>query len=562
MADSEGSAADTAPEFVHLHTHSHYSLLSCPVRIKALVAAAARDGQRALALTDSGNLFGAIEFYRECQAAKIKPILGMTAFYAGTSSLEKTDAANQTFQLTLLAENEVGWENLKRLSTHGYVHGFYYRPRIDRAVLAAHAEGLIVLSGGVAGPIERRILANDMDGARQLAREFAELLGEGRFFLEVLHTGYEPQERASAGLLQIHADTGIPLVASNDVHYLAVDDWIAQDIMLCIRESKVISDPNRFRMGSRELFLKSRAQMAEQFAAHPEALANTVAIAERCNVEIEFHVYHLPVFDTGSEQTPEEAIRSRVEEGAMFRYGGINQVIQDRIDYELGVILKLGFASYFLITADFIEYARSQGIPVGPGRGSAAGSIVAYCLRITDLDPLQYNLIFERFLNADRISMPDIDVDFCGERRDEVIEYCRAKYRSENVSQIITFGTMASRGVLRDVGRVLEVPLGEVDAIAKKVPQGPGASLKAALEADKELQQIRAQSPTNQRLFDLGQKLEGLARHSSIHAAGVVISDRPVAHYVPLAKSGEDIVTQWQMTELEEIGLLKVDFLG
>ena len=521
------------------------------------------DGQKALALTDSGNLFGAIDFYKACKAADIRPILGMTAFCAEKSADTASGADNPTYQLTLLASNERGWQNLRDLSTFGYLHGFHYRPRIDRERLARHAEGLIVLSGGLSGEIERAILANDLTRARQRALEFQEMFGEGNFFLELMSTGYEPQDKATQGLVRLHQETGVPVVATNDVHYAKAEDWIVQDVQMAIRDGRVIGDPNRFRMGSRELHFKSCGEMAERFASLPEALSNTMAIAERCSVEIDFNTYHLPIFETGSDETPEDLFVRQCHEGARDRYGEISDEIQKRLDYEIGVVLKLGFASYFLITADFIDYARDEGIPVGPGRGSAAGSMVAYSLRITDLDPLRYNLIFERFLNVDRISMPDIDVDFCGERRDEVIDYVRAKYGAESVSQIITFGTMASRGVLRDVGRVLEVPLAEVDAIAKKVPQGPGASLRKALEEDKDLQEIRNSSTGVKKLFDLGLELEGLVRHSSIHAAGVVVSDKPLQEYVPLAKVGDgSTMTQWPMTELEEVGLLKVDFLG
>ncbi len=520
------------------------------------------DGQHALALTDSGNLFGAIEFYKACKQAKIKPILGMTAYCAEHGRDKPSGANNRTYQLTLLAANQEGWSNLRLLSSQSYLTGFHYRPRIDLDLCKEHHQGLIALSGGLSGELDQRILANDMQGAMQHALELQEIFGKGNFFLEILATGYEPQTKASAGLIQIHEETGIPLVATNDVHYQKPEDWVAQDILLCIREGRVLNDDNRFKMGSRELFFKSHAQMAESFAAQPEALSNTLAIAERCNVELDFKTYHLPVFHSENEEDPEKLFMRVCHEGAKDRYGKITTTIEKRLEYEIGIILKLGFASYFLITADFIQHARNKNIAVGPGRGSAAGSIVAYCMGITDLDPLRYNLIFERFLNADRISMPDIDVDFCGKRRDEVIDYVRQKYGHENVSQIITFGTMASRGVLRDVGRVLEVPLPDVDKIAKKVPQGPGASLRKALEEDKELKEIRDASITNKKLFDLGLKLEGLARHSSIHAAGVVISDKPLREYVPLAKNGDDIMTQWQMTELEEVGLLKVDFLG
>jgi DNA polymerase-3 subunit alpha len=556
------TTAATAPDFVHLRVHSQYSLLSAPVRIPELVAAAVADGQRALALTDSGNLFGAVQFFSACQQAGIRPILGMTAFFAGRTATEPSGADNPTYQLTLLAATETGWRNLKQLSTRAYQEGFHYRPRIDQAMLTEHREGLIVLSGGLSGEIDQRILTNDVDGATARAVALQELLGEDNFFLEVMETGYEPQRRVRQDLLEISAATGIPVVATNDVHYRYQEDWIVQDILMCIRDGRTISDQDRFKMGSRELHFKTRAEMAQSLSDAPQGLANTVAIAERCNVVLDFETYHLPVFDCGSDKKPEELFVDACHEGARTRYGTIDDTIQTRLDYEIGVILKLGFASYFLITADFINYARNAGIPVGPGRGSAAGSIVAYSLGITDLDPLKYNLIFERFLNAERISMPDIDVDFCGDRRDEVIDYVRSKYGKESVSQIITFGTMASRGVLRDVGRVLEVPLDEVDAIAKKVQQGPGASLAAALEQDKDLQKIRDASPSNRRLFDLGLKLEGLMRHSSIHAAGVVVSDRPLSDYVPMARSGDDMMTQWQMTELEQVGLLKVDFLG
>ncbi len=556
------SPAANPPDFVHLRVHSQYSLLTAPVRIPELVAAAAADGQQALALTDNGNLFGAVQFFRACRREGIRPILGMTAFMAGRTASEPSGADNPTYQLTLLAADERGWQNLKRLSTWAYQKGFHYRPRIDQAILKRHRDGLIALSGGLAGEIDQRILTNDLEGASARAAELEELLGKGNFFLEVMETGYEPQRRVRHGLLEISVATNIPAVATNDVHYRYQEDWIVQDILTCIRDGRTISDQDRFKMGSRELHFKTRAEMAQGMAEAPQALANTVAIAERCNVVLDFETYHLPLFDCGPGKTPQEAFVAACHNGTLNRYGTIDESIKARLDHEIAVVLKLGFASYFLITADFINYARKAGIPVGPGRGSAAGSIVAYSLGITDLDPLRYNLIFERFLNDERISMPDIDVDFCGDRRDEVIDYVRQKYGEHNVSQIITFGTMASRGVLRDVGRVLEIPLNEVDAIAKNVPQGPGASLAAALEQDKDLQEIRDASATNRRLFDLGLKLEGLMRHSSIHAAGVVVSDRPLAEYVPLARSGDDTMTQWQMTELEQVGLLKVDFLG
>ncbi|MGE0142907.1 MAG: DNA polymerase III subunit alpha [Planctomycetota bacterium] len=552
----------TVADFVHLRTHSHYSLLNAPVRVKALVKAAAADGQGALGLTDDGNLYGAVEFYRACKAENVKPILGMTTFVAGRTRKEPTNTTNPNYQLVLLARDATGWDNLKKLSSIGFLEGFYYRPRVDRDALAAHAEGLIALTGDLTGEIPRLLNAGDTAQACRTVGELRDLFGQENVYLEIQETGVEAQRRINDDLLRIHERMQVPIVATNDVHYVSPQDWIAQDIMSCIRSGKTLNDPERYRAASRELWFKSREVMRNTFAHLPQALSNTLAIAERCSVDIPFNVYHLPVFHTGTEETPDQLFERLCFAGAQQRYGAIDDRIRARLEYEIDVIRKLGFASYFLITADFIAHARSKGIPVGPGRGSAAGSIVAYSLGITNLDPLAYNLLFERFLNASRVSMPDIDVDFCGNRRDEVIRYVRDKYGEDCVSQIVTFGTMASRGVLRDVGRVLGFDLGEIDKIAKKVPQGPGASLQKGLEADPELEQIRKSSEANQRLFDLGLKLEGLARHSSVHAAGVVVADRPLRDYVPLCKNGDDITTQWQMTELEQVGLLKVDFLG
>ena len=551
-----------APPFVHLHVRSHYSLLAAPAEVSSLVAAAAEDGQPALALTDNGNLFGAVEFFKACKDKKIKPIVGQTTYVAGKTRKDTAGADNPTFDLTLLATDNRGLDNLKKLSGRAWLEGFSYRPRVDLEVLQEHREGLIALSGTVSSQIATAVLQGDPAAARRTAEQFRELFGRDNFFLEVAETNSEPQRKVTRALRALGQELSIPCVATNDVHYLKADDWLAQDIMLCIRSGKSVADQQRFRMGSHELFLKSRAQMAAAFADWPEALANTVAIAERCAVNIEFGVYHLPVFQPDDGSTPDGYFERICKEGAIRRYGGIDEAVQKRLDYEIGVIRKLGFVSYFLIVQDFIQKAKSMGIPVGPGRGSAAGSIVAYVLGITDVCPLKYALLFERFLNPGRVSMPDIDIDFCGNRREEVIEYVRKKYGNDCVCQIITFGTMASRGVLRDVGRVLDFPIADVDKLCKKVPQGPGASLQAALDSDAELKQIRDSSPQHKRLFDLSLKLEGLARHSSIHAAGVVIADRPLRDYVPLAKNGEDVITQWQMTELEEVGLLKMDFLG
>ncbi len=551
-----------APEFVHLRTRSHYSLLSAPVKVGDLVAAAAADGQKALALCDSGNMFGAIEFFKACKSKGIKAVIGQTTFVAGRTRKQTAGADNPTHELVLLAADADGFANLRTLSSLAYLDGFSYRPRVDLELLAQHHQGLIAIAGSGNSQIGQALQQNDGMAAMAAANKLLEIFGQDRLFLEVAETGIEVQRRINDGNRQIAQRTGLACVATNDVHYLLPDDWLAQDIMLCIRNSKTVTDPNRFRMPSRELFLKSRAQMAQAFAAWPEVLQQSVAIAERCNVALEFGVYHLPVFAPDTGETQEEHFARRCREGALMRYGTISPEIQQRLDYEIQVIRKLGFVSYFLIVQDFILKAKEMGIPVGPGRGSAAGSIVAYVLQITDVDPLRYALLFERFLNPARVSMPDIDIDFCGDRRDEVIQYVRQKYGDDCVCQIITFGTMASRGVLRDVGRVLDFDLGEVDKLCKKVPQGPGASLAAALESDPELKQIRDSSSQHKRLFELSLKLEGLARHSSVHAAGVVIADRPLREYAPLCKNGDDVITQWQMTELEEVGLLKMDFLG
>ena len=551
-----------APPFVHLHVRSHYSLLAAPAEVSGLVAAAAEDGQPALALTDNGNLFGAVEFFKACKDKKLKPVIGQTTYVAGRTAKDTAGADNPTYDLTLLAENDRGFDNLKKLSGRAWLEGFSYRPRVDLEILQQHREGLIALSGTVSSQIATAILQGDPAAAKRTALQLQELFGPDRFFLEVAETGSEPQRKVTRALRTLGQELGIPCVATNDVHYLKADDWLAQDIMLCIRSGKSVADQQRFRMGSQQLFLKTRAQMQAAFADWPEALAQSVAIAERCQVGIEFGVYHLPVFQPDDGSTPDAYFERICKEGAIRRYGGIDATVQQRLDYEIGVIRKLGFVSYFLIVQDFIQKAKSMGIPVGPGRGSAAGSIVAYVLGITDVCPLRYALLFERFLNPGRVSMPDIDIDFCGNRREEVIHYVREKYGNDCVCQIITFGTMASRGVLRDVGRVLDFPIADVDKLCKKVPQGPGASLQQALESDAELKSIRDSSPQHKRLFDLSLKLEGLARHSSIHAAGVVIADRPLRDYVPLAKNGDDVITQWQMTELEEVGLLKMDFLG
>jgi len=550
-------------DFVHLHVHTHYSLLDGACRLGELVDKAVKDEQRALALTDHGNLFGAIPFYRTARKAGIKPILGIESYLAQRSRREKANPeTNQTYHITLLAETNKGWSNLIKLSSMAFREGFFRRPRIDMEAMSQHSEGIVCLTGCLGGIVNQHILRDEMDAARTAAGELRDIFGQHNTYLEVMDNGYKGQRKSLAGLMDIGRDMGLPLVATNDVHYTNADDARAQDILLCINTGKTVLEEDRFKMESEQLFFRTKEQMAEVFHDLPAALATTTEIADRCNVEIDFDTYHLPVFEPETGETPDELFDRLLEEGARKRYGRITDEVRARLEYEKGIIRKLGFVSYFLITWDFIRFARENDIPVGPGRGSAAGSMVAYCLFITELCPLKYDLLFERFLNAERISMPDIDVDFCRDKRELVIDYVRKKYGADNVSQIITFGTMASRGVVRDVGRALDIPLGEVDQIAKKIPNGPGASLRAALDTDEDLKTIRTSGADKEALFDIGLRLEGLCRHASTHAAGVVIANQPLDSLVPLYKNGDDIVTQWQMTDLEAVGLLKVDFLG
>ena len=449
-------------DFVHLHVHTHYSLLDGACRLDELVDKAAQDEHRALALTDHGNLFGAIPFYRTAKKAGVKPILGIESYLAQRSLHEKANPeTNQTYHITLLAETNKGWSNLIKLSSIAFKDGFYRRPRIDMEAMSKHSEGIICLTGCLGGVVNQHILRDEMEQARTAAAELRDIFGKHNTYLEVMDNGYKGQRKSLAGLMDIGRDMGLPLVATNDVHYTHQHDARAQDILLCINTGKTVLEEDRFRMESEQLFFRTKEEMGQVFHDLPDALARTVEIADRCNVEIDFDTYHLPVFDPETGETPDECFDRLLEEGARARYGTISSEVRERLEYEKGIIRKLGFVSYFLITWDFIRFARENDIPVGPGRGSAAGSMVAFCLYITELCPLKYDLLFERFLNAERISMPDIDVDFCRDKRELVIEYVRRKYGEENVSQIITFGTMASRGVVRDVGRALDIPLGD-----------------------------------------------------------------------------------------------------
>jgi DNA polymerase-3 subunit alpha len=564
----------SAPDFVHLHVHSEYSLLDGANRIGDLIEACKTDGQRALALTDHGNMFGAIELYQSCTKAGIRPIIGCEVYIARRSRFEPHSKAkgNGYNHLTLLARDNEGYKNLIRLASAAFLEGYHFRPRVDRELLAQHARGITCLSGCLASEFSQLCLQDKEKEAEELACTWRDLFGPEHFWLELQRNGIDIQARANEALMRIHQRTSIPIVATNDIHYLRHEDCQAQDVLLCINTGAKRKDEKRFRFETDTLYFKTRAEMEHMFRDLPGALKATVDVAEQAHVEIEFGKYHLPVFEPdercarsngGARESADQLFERLLEEGLARFYGADHSAARERLAYEKRVIRELGFVSYFLIVWDLIRWSRENGIPVGPGRGSAAGSIVAYLLGITKVDPLKYDLLFERFLNSARVSMPDIDIDFCKEGRERVLQYTRDRYGSENVAQIVTFGTMASRTVVRDVARVLDLPLKDVDKITKKIPSGPNAmSLKDSLAKDSDLIAIQKERPDLAELFALSVPLEGLARHISTHAAGVVIADKPIVHYVPLAKNGEDICTQWPSGQLEELGLLKMDYLG
>ena len=554
-------------DFCHLHVHSDYSLLDGTAPVEDLVRTARERGLSTIALTDHGSLSGAIAFYKAGRKYGVKPIVGLETYMApGPRTDRKKDPVTgvSSFHLTLLARDLTGYRNLVALSSAAYTEGFYYNPRVDKELLKRHSEGLLVLSGCFKGETSWYLRNGNRDKAYETAQWYREVLGEN-YFIEIQRNGTEGQEANNQDLVKMARDLKIPLVCTNDVHYLSADDARAQEIRMAISTGKTLADEERLKHKSADFYLRSGDEMAALFSDFPEAVANTLEIANRCNLELPFGKFHLPHFEPPGGRTPSDYFRELCEKGLRERYGDPPPAeAQERLAYEMGVIEKMGFTSYFLIVWDFIRYAREHGVPVGPGRGSAAGSIVAYSMRITDVCPLHHHLLFERFLNSERISMPDIDIDFCRDGRAEVIRYVTEKYGgSENVSQIITFGTMAARAVLRDVGRVLDVPLPEIDTIAKKVPGGPGVTLAGAIEGDPDLKTLR-DDPRYRELFEVSLKLEGLNRHASTHAAGVVVGDGPLKQHVPLAvvPGSGDVVTQYTMEYLEEIGLLKMDFLG
>jgi len=550
--------------FVHLHVHTEYSLLDGACRIPALVARAKELGQTALAITDHGVMYGVIDFYKECKKQGIHPIIGCEVYVAPRTRFDKVHRIDTSpYHLVLLCKNEQGYQNLINMVSKASVEGFYSKPRVDLELLRAHHEGLICLSACLAGQIPRRLMEKDYESAKETALLYRDIFGEGNYYIEVQDHGIREQKEILPDLYRLSAETGIPLVATNDVHYTRQEDHQAQNVLVCIQTNRTVNDPSDMEFQTQEFYLKSRAEMEQLFPQHKEALDNTVKIAEMCRMDFTFGVTKLPYFKAPTDEDNLTYFRRMCYEG-MFRHYGEDPAphIRERLEYELGVITKMGYVDYYLIVHDFIRYAKSHDIPVGPGRGSGAGSLCAYCIGITGIDPMRYNLLFERFLNPERVSMPDFDIDFCYEKRQQVIDYVVAKYGEDHVAQIITFGTMAARGALRDVGRALAIPYQQVDTVAKMVPNELHMTLDKALSASKDFKAQYDADPAVHELIDMARKLEGMPRHASTHAAGVVITHDPVDSYVPVQKNDEAVLTQFPMTTLEELGLLKMDFLG
>ena len=548
--------------FTHLHVHTQFSLLDGAARIPDLVARAKSMGQTSLAITDHGVMYGVVDFYRACKKEGIKPIIGMETYVAPRSMRDREGSQDREYaHLILLCKNETGYKNLMILSSEAFLHGFYYRPRIDYDLLSQHCEGLVCLSACLAGDIPQALLANNYDLALTHARRLQGMFGED-FYIELQNHGIPEQIQVLPGLRKIAAEIGAKTVATNDVHYVSPDDAEAQDVLLCIQTQRFVDEPDRMRMEGEQFYLKSETEMRLALPEDAEAIANTADVVDKCNFEIQFGIRRMPAFTAPEGHDNISYLRALCDEGMAKKLPDADAEARARLEYELGIIVQMGFVDYFLIVWDFIHYAKMHGIMVGPGRGSGAGSLAAYCLDITDVDPLKYNLLFERFLNPERISMPDFDIDFCYERRQEVIDYVAAKYGAGHVSQIITFGTMAARAVIRDVGRVLRVPYADVDKLSKMVPFELNMTLERALTISPDLKAQYQSDETTKKIIDLSLRLEGLPRHSSTHAAGVVISSVPITDVVPLQVNDSVITTQFPMTTLEELGLLKMDFLG
>ncbi len=551
--------------FVHLHVHTEYSLLDGSNKIGEYVAKVKELGMNSAAITDHGVMYGVIDFYKAARAAGIKPVIGCEVYVAPNSRFDREagHGEDRYYHLVLLAENNTGYQNLMKIVSKGFLDGYYYRPRVDMEVLTRYHEGIIALSACLAGEVQRCLVRGLYEEAKKVAYKYEECFGRGNFFLELQDHGIPEQKMVNPGLLRMSRETGIGLVATNDVHYTGASDWEAHDILLCIQTGKKLSDENRMRYEGGQYYVKSEAEMRALFPYAGEALDNTQKIADRCNVEIHFGEPKLPRFDVPDGKDAWGYLNELCHDGLNQRYPGRAEALMPRLDYELGVIRKMGYVDYFLIVWDFINFARTHGIPVGPGRGSAAGSLVAYTTGITNIDPIRYGLLFERFLNPERVTMPDIDIDFCYERRGEVIDYVVNKYGEDCVTQIVTFGTLAARGVIRDVGRVMDLPYNFCDSIAKNVPYEINITIEKALTMNPELRTMYETDNTVRSLIDMAKRLEGLPRHTSMHAAGVVISREAMDEYVPLARAADGtITTQFVMTTIEELGLLKMDFLG
>lgn len=549
--------------FVHLHVHTEYSLLDGACRIDRMMERVKELGQDAIAITDHGVMYGCIDFYKAAKAAGIKPIIGCEVYMARRRMSDRIHGVdNDPYHLVLLCKDRRGYENLCYMVSEAFLHGFYGKPRIDLDLLREHHEGLIALSACLAGAIPQYLMEESYDSAKEYALKMAQIMGEGNFYLELQDHGIPEQRAVNQGIHRIARETGLPLVVTNDAHYLRREDAKMQDVLLCIQTGKTVDDENRMKFPSDDFYLKSEEELRTLFPGCEEAFANTVQIAEKCNLDFVFHEYHLPSFPVPAGYTNEEYFRKLCYEGFQERYPEAPEEYKQRLEYEIGVISRMGYVNYYLIVWDFIHYAKQSGIPVGPGRGSGAASIVAYCMHITEVDPMKYALIFERFLNPERVSMPDFDTDFCQERRGEVIDYVCRKYGSDHVAQIATFGTMAARGAIRDVGRALDFSYAETDVVAKQVPSTPHITLREAIESSPKLKEMYTQDPRIHTLVDTAMSLEGMPRNTSTHAAGVVITADPVYTYVPLSTNDDTVVTQYTMTTIEELGLLKMDFLG
>ena len=555
--------ADTNKQFTHLHVHTEYSLLDGACRIDRIFERVKELGQTSIAITDHGVMYGCVDFYKAAKKAGIKPIIGCEVYVANRSRFDKVNRIDGSNHLVLLCKNETGYKNLIKLVSAGFIEGFYSKPRVDKELLEQHHEGLICLSACLAGEVPQALLAGDYEKARQVALYYNNLFGQGNYYIEIQDHGIEEQQQVLPLLIRLARETGIPLVATNDSHYLRREDSKMQSILICIQTGKTIQDDDKLEFETDEFYLKSTDEMYELFAIAPDACENTNRIAEQCNFDFEFGVTKLPYFEAPDGMDNQAYFEKLCHEGLIRRYGSAPAPeIRERLDYEIDVIRRMGYTNYYLIVFDFINYAKTQGVPVGPGRGSGAGSLAAYCVGITNIDPIRYNLLFERFLNPERVSMPDFDVDFCYERRQEVIDYVNNKYGHDHVAQIITFGTMAARAALRDVGRVMDMPYAAVDAVAKLVPMELKMTLHRALEVSPELKARYDSDEQVRELVDTAIKIEGMPRHASTHAAGVVITREAANEYVPLACNDGVPVTQFTMTTIEELGLLKMDFLG